>query len=136
MLRAGAVLDASCVLAFVLDEPGADRVHEALARHAAITTANWCEVLTKLADRGYDPQRMADVLLAPKGPLRKYMTIRPVTKTLALDAARIRRETRRSGISYGDRFCLALGRSLGLPVLTAERRWARLEVGVTVELIR
>ena len=38
----------------------------------------------------------------------------------------------------GDRICLALGRRMGLPVLTADRAWldAAEALGVTVETIR
>ena len=39
------------------------------------------------------------------------------------------------GLSLGDRSSLALGLARGLPVLTAERSWARLDA-VRVELIR
>ncbi len=34
------------------------------------------------------------------------------------------------------RACLALARRLGLPALTADRRWFRLEAGVDIRLIR
>lgn len=44
--------------------------------------------------------------------------------------------TRRAGLSFGDRACLALGRRLGKVVLTAERRWATVDVGIQVQLPR
>ena len=44
--------------------------------------------------------------------------------------------TRASGLSLGDRACLALGLRLGVPVLTAERAWANLKIGVDVGIIR
>jgi ribonuclease VapC len=45
-------------------------------------------------------------------------------------------ETRRTGVSLGDRFCLALARELSLPALTADRRWKDLGLGVEIQLIR
>ncbi|MFQ4166233.1 MULTISPECIES: PIN domain-containing protein [Nostocales] len=36
----------------------------------------------------------------------------------------------------GDRACLALGQFLGLPVLTTDRAWADLELGINVQVIR
>jgi PIN domain nuclease of toxin-antitoxin system len=41
-------------------------------------------------------------------------------------------------LSLGDRYCLALAKQEGAPVLTAERRWPDIAAaaGVTVELIR
>ena len=44
--------------------------------------------------------------------------------------------TRRTGVSLGDRFCLQLGREPGVPVLTTDRRWKDLDLGVEVVVIR
>lgn len=54
-----AVLDASALMAVLHDEDGADAAAEAIANGAAISVANWAEVLTKLAERGRDPERAA-----------------------------------------------------------------------------
>ena len=43
---------------------------------------------------------------------------------------------RNKGIAFGDRACLMLGRVRSLPVLTADRPWAGLDLGVEVRLIR
>jgi len=50
--------------------------------------------------------------------------------------ARLRAATRAQGLSLGDRACLATGLRLGWPVITADRSWAIVDVGVTVHLIR
>lgn len=50
--EAAAVLDASALMAVLHDEDGAEIVVEAIADGAAISVANWAEVLTKLAERG------------------------------------------------------------------------------------
>ena len=39
-------------------------------------------------------------------------------------------------ISLADRFCLALAQRLGLPTLTGDRAWARLELPIEVRLFR
>jgi len=44
--------------------------------------------------------------------------------------------TRHLGLSLGDRCCLALAKELGADVYTAERKWAGLDLGVTVRVIR
>ena len=104
-----AVLDASALLALVQDEPGADRVQDALARGAAMSAVNWAETLSRLAEFGVTPESVG---------------------------ARLRQPTRHLKLSLGDRACLALGRTLGLPVLTTDRAWrgvgTRLKVGVAV----
>ncbi len=47
-----------------------------------------------------------------------------------------KRRARPAGLSLGDRACLALARRLGLPVLSADRTWLKVDVGVAVEFIR
>jgi ribonuclease VapC len=44
--------------------------------------------------------------------------------------------TRVAGLSLSDRACLSLGLKTGLPVLTTERAWAKVNIGVDVGVIR
>lgn len=57
---------------------------------------------------------------------------------LSIAAGLMRPITDPYGLGLGDRFCLALGRKLSLPVLTGDRIWQKVAslVGVTVQLIR
>jgi PIN domain nuclease of toxin-antitoxin system len=57
-------------------------------------------------------------------------------ETLSREIARLRPLTKSSGLSIGDRAGLALARQLRLPVLTTDRTWRRLNLGVTVQTIR
>ena len=54
----------------------------------------------------------------------------------SVSIANLRGATRAKGLSLGDRACLATGLRLGGPVITADRAWAAVNVGVTVQLIR
>jgi PIN domain nuclease of toxin-antitoxin system len=54
----------------------------------------------------------------------------------AFEIGRLRPRTRTFGLSLGDRACLALALRLDLPVITADRRWTKLDIGATIELIR
>jgi PIN domain nuclease of toxin-antitoxin system len=64
------------------------------------------------------------------------ITVEPFTLPDAIDTARLRALTREHGLSLADRACLALGRRLGLPVLTADRAWANAEHDVSLSFLR
>ena len=107
------VLDASALLAFLLDEPGADVVEQAILEGAAISTVNLAEVLTRQADLGGEPGfTIPDTL-----------TVEPFTVDDAIVSARLRTRTKALGLSLGDRACLALRHRLELPVLSGDRAW-------------
>lgn len=129
------VLDASALLAYLQGEPGASVVAEALVQGAAISTVNWAEVLSKLAERGQDPDTVA-THLTEQGLLDKAILIYPLDETLARAIADLYLPTRSAGLSLGDRACLALALSLGLSALTTERAWDNLNLGVDVRRIR
>ncbi len=130
-----AVLDASALLAYLRDEPGAEAVADAVAAGAAISTVNLGEVLSRVADRGGDPgdvaQRMTD-----EGLLGGAIAVEPFTSADAIDVGRIRPMTRTHGLSLGDRACLALARRLALPAITADKTWSKLDLGIEVQQIR
>ena len=123
------VLDASAVLALLWGEPGAEAV-EAVAGEAVIGAANLAEVAAKLVDRGFDGDTVNDVI----GQLNAG--ILSVGADEALDSGLLRDATRAAGLSLGDRLCLAGARARQARVLTADRAWAGLEVGVEIEVIR
>lgn len=109
------VLDASAVLAFIADEPGASEVEEALSEGACCSAANWSEIAQRVrAIRGnWDLTR---ALLASY-PL----TVEAVTQEDAEWAAQ--RWHKGEGLSLADRLCLALAARRNAVVLTADRAW-------------
>ena len=123
------VLDASALLAFLQREPGLDRVRRALP-DAVIGSVNFAEVVTKLIQWGAPADRIAERL----GDLD--LDVRAFDRDLAFAAGALHAQTRRLGLSLGDRSCLALARSLGALVLTTDRAWQGTDLGVEVELIR
>ncbi len=64
------------------------------------------------------------------------LQIRPFDETLAVAAGLMRAATRRHGLSLGDRACLALALRERSRVLTADRAWSKLDLGVEVTVIR
>ena len=123
------VLDASAILAVVLNEPGGDKVRPLIA-DSLLGAVNLVEVTTRLLDVGFPPADIDDRL-----ERLRFMVV-PFDEDLALRAGLLRVQTRHLGLSVGDRACLALALREDLPVLTGDRSWAKLDVGVEVVLIR
>jgi ribonuclease VapC len=131
-----AVLDASALLAHIDDEPGAEAVGEAIVNGAAISIVNWIEVLSKLAERGEDPE-VASAEITATGVVETAVKVEPVAPEDAIEAARLRPATKAQGLSLADRSCIALAARLEVPVLTADRAWVKLPAArVAVKLIR
>lgn len=123
------VLDASAVLALLANERGAEQVQAVLGA-AVMSAVNLTEVLAKLGDRGVTEaeQRLIRMSLD--------IEIRGFDERAAWRASGLRGVTRSHGLSIGDRACLALALEEGLPVLTADRAWSKLDVGVEVRPVR
>ena len=123
------VLDASAVLALYFDEPGAANVQSVLPG-ALLSAVNYTEVIGKCLDRG-DSLQAALHKLAAIG-----------VDTVAFDAPLARRagalrvRTKHLGLSLADRACLALAQREAAPVLTGDRKWTRLELGIDIRLFR
>lgn len=126
------ILDASALIALLHDETGADAVVDAIAATAAVSVVNWAEALSKIAADSDDPQLVAARFQASESPL----VLEPLTAADCIEIARLRPLTKQHGLSLADRACLALARRLAIPILTADRAWANLAVGVAVQLIR
>lgn len=123
------VLDASALLALLQREPGAERVLACFAQ-ACISAVNLSEAIAKMAERGFSEtfitQSIADLNL----------DVRPFDSELAQSAGLLRQSTRALGLSLGDRACLALSMQVGGTALTTDSIWAKLDFGVSVEVIR
>jgi ribonuclease VapC len=128
-MSSGVVIDASAALAFVLEERGGERVLDAI-EGAAISAVNWAEVVEKAISVDVDDRSLRTVFEG-LGAI-----VLPVDAEHSEYAARLRKTTKGLGLSLADRFCFALAASRNLPVMTADRAWAKIDVGVEVLLIR
>jgi PIN domain nuclease of toxin-antitoxin system len=113
------IFDASALLAFLKGEDGASVVEEGLQAGAACGTANWSEVAQKVRAHGRD-WSLARALLASY-----ELHLEPVTADDAEQAAAI--WSQGSGLSLGDRLCLALARRLEATVWIADNAWGASE---------
>jgi ribonuclease VapC len=123
------VMDSSAVLASIRGEPGADIVNAALAG-SFISAINLAEVVSKLILGGVPGAEAAAIVR------RIGVQLVETDEEQALATSLIHATTCSAGISIGDAFCLALGKLRGCPVMTADRAWKTLDVGVEVTLIR
>jgi ribonuclease VapC len=123
------VIDASALLALLNAEPGADIVADALP-DGAISAVNLSEVIAGLSAAGM-PENAIRQALRSLG-----LEIIPFDEEQAYQAGLLYTSTREAGLSLGDRACLGLSVTLGISALTADRVWAGLPVGITIQVIR
>jgi PIN domain nuclease of toxin-antitoxin system len=123
------ILDASALLALIFEEKGSAIVGKYL-QGASMSTVNMTEVATYIGER-CTPTNKAETLLRDLA-----ITIIPYDEEQAFLAAALYRKTKVKGLSLGDRACLALAIIQHLPVLTADKAWSEIDVGVKVKLIR
>ncbi|WP_374495457.1 type II toxin-antitoxin system VapC family toxin [Zoogloea sp.] len=127
------VLDASAILAWILREPGSERVRELMATgNCLLSAVNAAEIITKLADKDR-PETALRQVIAHIGA-----ECLPFDAAQATEAGLLRPLTRHLGLSLGDRACLALARLHGSAVITADRPWLQLAepLGLSIECIR
>ena len=124
------VLDASAVLVAILGEAGHEKLTPELLNSAICSTVTLAEVQAKLVLAGLPPD---DALQTALTPVREAIDF---TAAQAGVSGGLIPHTRSLGLSLGDRACLALGISLGVPVYTADRAWKNLRLPVRIHVIR
>jgi len=130
-----AVLDASAFLAYLGNEPGAEKVEHCIAGGVCLSAINWAEVLSKLSDRGQSVQSVVKELSA-SGLIAGAIELFPFTAEDSQIVAHLREKTKAFGLSLADRACIALAIRLKLPVFTADRTWMRIKLSIPVRNIR
>lgn len=127
---AAVVLDASAVLALLRDEAGGDKVAPYVGS-AAISAVNLQEVAKELLLSGLDEPIIREII----DELR--LDVRAHDAEAAYAAAALHEQTREYGRGLGDRSCMALAVSLGVPAITTDREWRKVKVkGLKLEVLR
>lgn len=122
------VLDASAVLAILFAERGADGAI-ASARGARLSSVNLTEVLEKIARKIGTSDGVSDSLAELE------IEVIPFDAHHARLAADLKPRVGKND-SLADRACLALALACGTSVVSADRAWAELDIGVPIHLIR
>lgn len=94
---------------------------------SVISAVNLSEVLDKLGDD------LPPALFEGPRPLVAPIAFTP---DHARTAGAMYADTRKLGLSLGDRACLALAEELGLPALTADAAWSKVKTSIEVRQIR
>jgi len=123
------VFDASAVIALLRDEAGAERLAGSL-RGNAISAVNLAELVAHAVRSGTPTEEIrADFA-------RLDLAVHSFDEDAAVATGHLAAATRRLGLSLGDRACLALAKKLGATAVTADRAWAKLDLGIPVEIFR
>ena len=123
------VLDASAVLVYLFREVGHEAVAE-IIEDSCLSTVNLSEVLGRFVRDGHDAGVVLEQFHATRIEIVEF------DDDQAVLAANLVTKTQPLGLSLGDRACLALGLARGLPVLTADRAWRDVGVGVEMRVLR
>jgi ribonuclease VapC len=110
-------------------EPGYERVAELIPR-SCVSTANLAAVLGRLARDGRDLDPSLE-----QNPANEHRLI-DFDRELATGAAALLLPPAPLRPSLGDRACLALARLRDLAAVTADRAWAKLDLGIRIEVVR
>lgn len=126
------VMDASVLVAVAANEPHLSQLPE-MFLESIITSVNLAEALTVLVKKfNIAPEKIWD-------ELSNFISHHyAVDDELTLEVVRMATWASKYGLSLGDRYCLALGKTLTLPVYTADKIWKSLEseLDIKIHLIR
>ncbi len=123
------VFDSSVVIAILKQERGFESAESSLS-DALISTVNMSEIATYLARNGVPSDTIQEVLAS--FPIQ----VVPFEESLAIQTGCLYSSCKHLGLSLGDRACLALAMSRKMPVLTADRVWSKLDLGISIQVLR
>lgn len=129
------VVDSSVILALVNSELKDDTLEHLVQHNSIICAVNYAEILSKFVENSKnDNVEEFDKLLRFTYCKRIYQT----DLELNLIVGMLSSYRKKYNLSLGDRYCIALGKKLKLPVYTADKIWVNLksEYNIDIRLIR
>lgn len=123
------VFDSSAILALLKMESGHEIVSKNLEQ-AIVSSVNFCEVVSFLSKKTQKQDEMIKFLA------ETFDCIEDFNIEQAKIAGSFISITKDYGLSLGDRACLALAKYKNIPVLTADKTWGKLNLGIKIKLIR
>ena len=119
------VFDSSAIIALLQQEEGSEMVANSM-KGAIMSSLNYSEVAAVLARKM--PRETIVTLLA-----KLISEIVPFDEDQALEVGILYKETKSAGLSMGDRACITPAKLPKIPVLTADKEWAKLNLGVEIK---
>ena len=123
------IIDSSALLAALYNENSTFNFEEYLP-YSIIHVVNLSEVIAVLLRDGMEES------IARKVVLNNISDVMNSSVDEAALAANIRVGNKEYGISTGDSFCLAAAKMHKHPVITADRAWSKLDIGLDIIYIR
>lgn len=124
------VLDASAILAIINQEPGHEKLIPEMLAEAVCSTVNLAEVQAKLVSRGWSPSEAWEDATSP---IQEAIAF---TVEHAQRSGDLALQSKRLGLSLGDRACLALAATLQCPVYTTDKAWKELKTQIKIYILR
>ena len=115
------LLDTSALIVLLKKESGYEVIENVIAS-SAISSVNLSELVAVLTRSGVSEQDIDEIIsdLVPE--------IVPFYEAISIKTGKLAKLTQNYGLSLGDRACIALGITLGLPIYTADKVWAELKL--------
>lgn len=127
------LLDASALLAVLLNEPGEEMVAGIMETGSCyVSLINFSEAIFKLLRSG--KHKKEDVLSALQE--LTFELYSPTEKDAVVAACDFVPQTRALNLSLGDRFCLAIAKNNHWIAVTADHSWKDIQEGPKVQLLR
>ena len=123
------VFDSSAILALLKMESGHEIVSKNLEQ-AVVSSVNFCEVVSFLSKKTQKQDEMIKFLT------ETFDCIEDFNIEQSIIAGSFISVTKDYGLSLGDRACLALAKYKNIPVLTADKAWTKLNLGIKIKLIQ
>ncbi len=125
------VMDSSALLAVSKGERGAEEVMELMeSQDCVISSVNMAEVATRLLDMGLPPEQLDRAC-------RQFgIDVIDFNHEQAVACAALRPLTKSSGLSLGDRACLALAKLMQGTAVTSDHAWQDVKAAVGVPIIQ
>ena len=123
------VLDTSALVAVVRKEAGADLVRAAIDEGAIMSTVNLSETFAVLTRYDFTQSEIEDAVTPLPISYEEFQS------PMAIAAGMLYPRFVGKNVSFADRACIALGIVMGLPVMTGDRPWAKLDLDGNPEVI-